>query len=131
MKEPKIRYGTKEAIDAIACQLHLPNESWMQDWAYIVADADQLSMYIDLYDRTSNDNERFVLMQMIIQATDNKKQESQLSDSDWQRVRRRLECNFELHEYTVFYWSCLEEDELEFCFHITPEIRDIWLRYQS
>ncbi|MEO0332863.1 MAG: hypothetical protein AAF223_14470 [Bacteroidota bacterium] len=87
MKEPKIRYRTKEAIDAIGCQLNLPNESWMQDWAYIVADADQLSMYIDLYDRTSNDNERFILMQMIIQATDNKKQESQLSDSDWQRVR--------------------------------------------
>lgn len=126
MKEPEARYGTTRAIDAIAKKLNLPNEEWMQDWAYIVAEADQLKSYIELYDHSTDDDEKFVLMKMIIQAADEKKREDQLLDDDWQSIEQRLRSNFVLHEYTIFYWSLLKED-LEYCFHITPKIRSLWM----
>ncbi|MGD1890171.1 MAG: hypothetical protein ACFB15_06185 [Cyclobacteriaceae bacterium] len=125
MQEPKFRSETREAIDSVAQKLNLPIEDWMQDWAYIVANEDQLKSYIDLYDRTVDDDEKFVLMQLIIQAADLRKQENQLSDADWQIIKQRLKTDFSIHEYTIFYWSQPEED-IEFCFRITPEIRSVW-----
>ena len=128
MKELKARYGTREAINSIAKQLDLPNEAWMQDWAYEVADADRINQYIELYDQTTDEDEKFVLMQMIIQAVDDKKSNNELTDEDWTKVEQRLMENFQLHEYEIFYWSQLEKDDIENCFFITPEIRNIWIQ---
>ena len=99
----------------------------MQDWAYEVADANRLNQYIELYDKLTDGDEKFVMMQVIIQAADDKKSDDQLTIEDWARVEQRLLSNFELHEYEIFYWSKMETKNKEYYFDITPEIRNVWV----
>jgi len=68
--EPTFRCGTRKAIDELAEELILPNDLTMQDWAYEIANPNDIDKYISHYGLTTDDDKKFVLMKIIIQATE-------------------------------------------------------------
>ena len=123
--EPAFRCGTRKAIDELAGELFLPNEMTMQDWSYEVANPDNIDKYISHYHLTTDDDKKFVLMEIIIQAV-----EDQHTAVFFQKyceiIKPILENDFKLHEYTLHYWACLDNENHADCWKITPLIRQIW-----
>ena len=49
-----------------------------------------------------------------------------LDEKTWRRIREHLKTEFALHRYTIFYWCCKGEENMEYCFYITPFMRELW-----
>lgn len=124
MIEPKFRCSTNEAILRIAKQLDLEYNSGMQDWEWEVANPKHIEKYITHYKTLTDDNEKFTLMEIIIQALTD--QDDEKLEKYWKEVKEFLKANFEIHEYSIYYWSCFENDDLEDCWQITPHMRSLW-----
>ena len=125
MREPKFRYGTKEAIEKLARELELPYNDYMQDWSYEVANPEDIEKYIKHYDLTSDEDEKFVLMEIIIQAVNDQADQKDFLKY-WDRISGSLKEDFRIHEYTVFYWSRLDSESPDEEFTISPNMRGIW-----
>jgi hypothetical protein len=128
VKRPKFRYGTNEAIENLAQELKLPYGDHMQDWSYEVADPADIDKYIDYYTLISDEDKKFVLMEIIIQATEYQDEEKDFL-KHWGRVSELLKNDFAIHEYTIFYWSSFDVKNLEDAWTITPYMRELWNRY--
>lgn len=124
-KEPKFRSETKEAINELAISLGLPNEPDMQDWSYSVADTERIDDYLALYRETMDSDKKFVLMQMIIQAV-NDQMEGRNSTTHLEILERILKEDFDIHEYTIFYWALLEDETFTDIWAIAPFMRELW-----
>ena len=125
MDKVKSRYKTSEAIDSIAKKLNLKYDKSCQDWAYEIADSTLIDKYYKVYDLLDNQDEKFVLMQTIIQATND------LIDSTgnldlWPRLEQKLIVDFQIHEHTIDYWSCFDSNNLNDCWVITEKMRDLF-----
>ncbi|HSY76811.1 MAG TPA: hypothetical protein VK890_08140 [Bacteroidia bacterium] len=125
MIEPEFRCATKRAIDELASELNLVNEPGMQDWEYEVAEPNDIERYITHYKKLTDDDKRFVLMEIIIQATNDQPDTAGFSKY-WNVIKPLLQNNFKIHEYSVFYWSCFDNKNIEDCFTITPNMRELW-----
>lgn len=123
--EPTFRCGTRKAINELAEELNLPNEKWMQDWPYEVVIASDIEKYIDHYETLVDDDKKFVLMEGIIQATEDQTTE-ELFLKYWERVKLILERDFNIHEFTIYYWACFDIENIEDCWKITPLMRQLW-----
>jgi hypothetical protein len=129
MTEPKPRYGTANAINKLAKELNLVNKNNMQDWEWEVAEAKDIEKYLLHYNSLIDEDEKFVLMEIIIQATTNQKEPDFIKYVS--QVISLLQENFNLHEYSIFYWSCFDSEELNDCWEISPFMREIWLRNRN
>jgi hypothetical protein len=125
LKGPKFRCGTTEAIENLAQQLKLPYEDYMQDWSYEVANPEDIEKYIDYYKLTSDEDEKFVLMEIIIQAVNDQGHEKDFLKY-WDKIKGSLKEDFRIHEYTVFYWCRFDSGHAEEEFVISPRMREIW-----
>ena len=123
--EPTFRCGTRKAIDELAEELNLRNDLTMQDWSYEVANSNDIDKYISHYGSTKDDDKKFVLMEIIIQAAEEQNTE-QLFKKYCETIEPILEINFKLHEFTIYYWACFDNENLEDCWKITPLFRRIW-----
>ena len=128
IKQPTPRYWTSEAIQQLADTLGLPNTPNMQDWPYEVARAEDIQVYLDLYDRLEEEDQKFVLMDMIIQATEEQPTDALLA-SYWQEVKKRLEQDFAIHEYSIHYWcNFAEGDDLVDNWRVAAFMREVWMK---
>ena len=125
MIEPKPRYGTKKAIEELAKELNLQHEESMQDWPYEVANPDDIEKYIAHYQLTSDEDKKFLLMEVILQATNDQNQRTDV-EKYWNEIKQLLIDDFLIHEYSVFYWSCFKDKNLDNCWTITPYMRQLW-----
>jgi hypothetical protein len=125
MDEPTFRCGTSKAMNAVAAELNLLIQHWSQDWSYEVADPKDIDRYLELYIRTTDSDQKFVLMEIIIQALNDQDQEENFLKY-WDQVKLMLERGFKLHEYTIYYWSCVDDDKEEHTWAITPGMREVW-----
>lgn len=125
LKEPKFRSGTKKAIDELAIELNLPNDSGMQDWPYEVANPDHFDRYLRHYLKTADEDKKFVLMEMLIQAVNDQVDDKDFTRS-WTKLEPLLKKDFKIHEYTVYYWACLDNVDISDTWTITPKMRDVW-----
>ncbi len=66
-------------------------------------------------------------MEMIIQATADQREVNYFLGY-WLETKKRLLRDFALHEYTIYYWACFDNDNLEDCFVITPYMRELWFK---
>lgn len=126
MIEPKPRYGSKKAIDKLVKELNMPHDNWMQDWPYEIANPDEIDNYINHYRTITDEDEKFVLMQAIIQATEDQDNQELLLKY-WNTIRHFLEENFNIHEYTIHYWCCFDTENIEDCWKISPLMRALFL----
>jgi len=123
--EPEFRCATKKAIDELAAELNLVKGPTMQDWEYEVAEPDDIEKYIAHYKVLTDDDKKFVLMEIIIQATTDQPDASSFTKY-WNIIKPLLQQNFKIHEYTIFYWSSFDNKNIEDCFTITPNMRELW-----
>lgn len=123
--EPTFRFAQTNAIKELADELHLPYNTSMQDWSYEVSNPNDIDSYISHYQETTDDDKKFVLMEMILQAIVDQDTEEQLLFY-WGKVSPILTDDFRIHEYTVYYWKKLTEIHFENCKTLSPLLRTIW-----
>ncbi|MCU0415126.1 MAG: hypothetical protein MUE91_12130 [Ignavibacteriaceae bacterium] len=123
--KPTFRCATRKAIDELAVELNLPNDPTMQDWSYEVSNPNDIDKYISHYNLTTNDDNKFVLMEMILQAIVYQSEEQQLLIC-WEKVKPILTDDFKIHEYTVHYWKDLAHNNFENCKTLSPLLRQLW-----
>jgi len=123
--KPNFRCGTRKAIDELAEELNLPNEKWMQDWPIEVMVPSDIEKYIEHYEKLTDEDKKFVLMEGILDVTEYQPTE-ELFVKNWNRVRQFLEKDFTIHEYTIYYWACFDIESIEDCWKITPLMRQLW-----
>jgi hypothetical protein len=120
---PPQRWETTAARQQIASKLGLPYHDVMQDWPWEVASPDHLQDYLKLY-TSSSDDERVVLMEMMLQATTDQ-EEPVLLERAWYQVKKLLDQNPALHAWSVHYWCCWGASE-EGYFEVTTYLRAWW-----
>lgn len=125
MKVPAFRCASQNAIQILAAAFKYPYASDMQDWEYEVATLSDIEKYFEKYTSATDDDIRFVLMEMIIE-TSNQTEELDWITVFWPRVVLLLKSNFDLHAYTIYYWSCFDNDNVEDGFYITAYMRTLW-----
>lgn len=128
--KPPFRAGTQKAIEELAAELNLPAGSYLQNWSYGAGDPDDIEKYITHYQVTEDEDKKFVLMEIIIQAIDDQSEKTKLTKY-WNEIKPVLKKNFKLHEYTIHYWSCFEAGNLYEEFEITPYMRQLWNEVMS
>ncbi|MDN3585105.1 hypothetical protein QWY86_00380 [Pedobacter aquatilis] len=123
--ESTFRFGTRKAKEELANELNLPFENWMQDWPYEVVIPDDIEKYIEHYVKLTDEDKKFVLMEGIIQATEDQVREVQFLKY-WNEIKYLLDNDFYIHEYTIYYWSCFDNENIDDCWRITPFMRQFW-----
>lgn len=124
------RFPTREAIDSLAKRFGLRNVPGMQDWEWQVADPARLDEFLGAYlSGGLSDDERFTLMETLLQCFEQTHQDLD-SDERWSRVMAALDAGIELHASTVWYWSCVDDEEPSGGFRITPLIRSVFERHR-
>ena len=95
----------------------------MQDWEWEVADSNRINEFLDAYENGQlTDDERFTLMETIIQSFEDL--EANMTQHEcWAKFLSLIEANINLHLYTVWYWSDLDES-----WKIMPFLRQIFDR---
>lgn len=129
IKEPKFRCGTKKAIDELVLKYKYPYADWMQDWPYEIADPKRIDEYFTHYFEQTDEDKKFSLMEILIQAITDIENESKF-EKYWSKLKKILFQDFDIHEYTVYYWSCIGED-LKDCWKITPSMRIFWFEIKK
>lgn len=125
MKEPKLRFVTNKAIEELTKGLNLIYDlDDYQDWEYIVGKPEDIDRYIDYYNSDIDDDSKFALMEIIIQAVEDQGEENSFLKYS-EIVQKILHLNFKIHEYTIFYWSCFDKENLRDCWKITPYMRTL------
>ena len=125
MKEPTARHPIRAAIDRLAARFDLANESWMQDWEVHVADPARLDAFLDTYEQEPlTDDERFVLMEVIIQSLEDSDLDIP-SSAAWARAKRCLLKDFEIHAYTIWHWGPFD-DPTSTDWRITPLMQGVY-----
>ncbi len=124
IKEPKFRCGGnwQELADLFDYKIGKHD----QDWTYTIVESKRIDDYIQAYDTTiTNDNTKFSLMEMIIQSLTEQKNE-ELMHQKWGKVKALLNKDFDLHEYTIYYWCCWDTEDIKDCWSVTPLMRSYW-----
>ncbi len=125
IQKPLHKCPTKRAIDELANELGLPNEPHMQDWEWEVANPLNVDKYIQHYFTLTDEDKKFTLMEIIIQAVDD--QEKTVNFSKYLGIIEPiLKNSFSLHEWSVWYWASFERDNLADCWLISPFMREVW-----
>lgn len=122
--EPKPRYATEYAMNKIAELLDIQRDITMQDWTYEIADSAKIDLYWTIYQSLQTEDERFTMMEILIQATD--ELEEKEFDKYWAKLKDCLLQEWQLHQFTIYYWCCFDVEDLEDCFFITEVMRKLW-----
>ena len=123
--KPIFRCGTKKVIEELAGELNLPNDFTMQDWSYEVTNPNDIDKYISQYLLTMDDDKKFVLMEMILQAIIDQPDEQQILIC-WEKVNPILIDNFNIHEFTIHYWKDLTDSNFKNYKTLRPLLRQLW-----
>lgn len=125
------RFPTARAIASLAARFDVPNGPHMQDWEWEIADSNRLDEYLTAYKSGElTDDERFTLMETIMQAFEDLPA-SLDSEPRWEETLMILDSNIDLHAYTVWYWSDLEDELGEESWRVTPYLRKLVERHKT
>lgn len=121
------RWATPAARRSLSHRFGLPHDPFLQDWEWEVADPSRFGEFLGAYESGDLDeDERFALMEILIQCIEDIGLSSVESSPEWRSVADLLRAHAGLHASSVQYWSCLGERELEDCFQVTGPMRAVW-----
>lgn len=112
--EPSFSCGTRKEIDELAEELNLPNKKWIQEWPIEVLIPSDIKKYIEHYEKLTDEDKKFVLMEGILDLTENQPSEESFVKY-WNKVSRFLEKDFSIHEYSIYYWACFTIEDIGNC----------------
>ncbi|GIO86781.1 hypothetical protein J25TS5_37130 [Paenibacillus faecis] len=120
-------FVTGEAIKNLRSKIEFPDDVPFQDWEYIVADSTRLSEFISYYESLElSVEEKFALMIVMVGSYNDAISEGEEQNAAWQKIRYFLINDVMIHWNTIMYWSLLEDEiDLEDCFAVTPQMREI------
>ncbi|WP_019637121.1 hypothetical protein [Paenibacillus fonticola] len=117
-------YVTKSAIEGLVKKIPVPDE-YSQDWEYEVADSSRITEFLYAYEKIElNKEERFTLMIIIISSFNDAIVEGKV-EANFSVIRYHLLQDINIHKNTIYYWSMLDEDDLENCYAVTSFIRGL------
>ena len=120
------------SISRLAERFHLPNNPSSQDWEVEVADFARVDDFLEAYsDPLFSDDDRFLLMELIVASLDDGLRAGSQLGALWSRTRRLLLGSVRLHAATLSYWACGNDDDPEHQFAITPLMRWVWRDVQA
>lgn len=130
------RYPTRAGRDALASRLGLVIDPFSQDWEWEVAAPEHFHRWLAVYhDELLSDDERFSLMEMLIQCVEDAMPAYGPSEeveelSQWQTVAALLRERPRLHASTIAYWSAFGQDDPEGQFRVSLPMRRVWATVQ-
>ncbi|MDP8051469.1 hypothetical protein QJU23_03390 [Pasteurella atlantica] len=122
--DPQFRCGTAKAIKELSIKFNYPCHKGMQDWAYEVANPKDIENYFSSYKEETDEDKKFVLMEMMLQALDEIENQEEF-DKNWRILKPIINQDFYIHEYTIYYWCFWGYKESD-CWEITLYIRELW-----
>jgi len=127
MEKPEPRYSGLAAQNALIEKFGWSHEGWMQDWPLEISAQINIRDCIEEYEGLTDSDEKFLLMTAILYALDDCADQQQFEYYGTQ-VSKLLLANFDLHKFTIYYWTLYEtspgsDDDV---FTITPLMRKIW-----
>lgn len=126
------RYPTKVGREVLAARLGMTTDTISQDWEWAVAAPEHFQRWLAVYqDVPLTDDERFSLMEMLIQCVEDKApvygpREQVEELSEWQAVAALLRACPRLHASTICYWSVFGHDDPEEQFRVSVPMRRVW-----
>ncbi|TQR39817.1 hypothetical protein C7Y47_01990 [Lysinibacillus sphaericus] len=120
-------YVTKSAIEGLVKKVKLPApDEFTQDWEYEVSDSSRITEFLYAYENIKlNKEEKFALMIIIISSFNDAIVEGKAEENSASLIRYHLLQDISIHKNTIYYWSMLDEDDLENCHAVTSFIREI------
>ncbi len=120
-------YVTKSAIEGLVKKVKLPApDEFTQDWEYEVSDSSRITEFLYAYENIElNKEEKFALMIIIISSFNDAIVEGKAEENSASLIRYHLLQDISIHKNTIYYWSMLDEDDLENCHAVTSFIREI------
>ncbi len=64
-------------------------------------------------------------MELLIQSNDEQSEILKFNHY-WLKLKTRLNNNFPIHEYTIYYWSAFDNEDFESTWNVTPYMRELW-----
>jgi hypothetical protein len=102
----------------------LPYDNAMQDWEWEAANADDFDQYLAAYTLAMPSDQRFSLMEMLMQSVEDSPDES-VFNNRWARIRSLLKNHSALHAQTIAYWACSDEVDVEQAFRVSRPMREL------
>jgi hypothetical protein len=130
------RYPTRAGRDALAVRLGLTIDPFSQDWEWEVASPRHFVKWLTVYrDEPLSDDERFSLMEMLIQCVDCKAQTFGRTDEveelpEWRAVATLLRERPRLHASSIAYWCVFGHDDPDQQFRVSVPMRRVWAAVQ-
>ena len=108
--EPEFRCVTKKALDELAIELNLREKipSWdaVAGYSYTPQNSKDVQEYLDYYYKLEDDDKKFVLIEMILDAIVEQTQKSDFYKY-WDQVKLLLIQDYVIREYINYYWQHL------------------------
>lgn len=130
------RCPTRAGRDDLAARLGLTINPFSQDWEWEVADPEKFDEWLSVYrDEPLSDDERFSLMEMLIQCVNDMVPAYGPADGikqppQWRAVAELLRERPRLHASSIAYWSVFGHDDPEEQFRISAAMRQVWRAVQ-
>ena len=104
-------------------------DSYEQDWEFTAGNSKHTEDYIDFYNEYPLTlRQKSDMINMILQGFNDLIEEGldmESIDQIWDRIKRILTDEKELHEQTIKYWSCLDLPLEEDRFYVSKFVREI------
>jgi hypothetical protein len=131
------RYPTKAGREALAARLGLTIDPYSQDWEWEVPEPRDFPTLLALYkDAALTDDERFSLMEMLVQCVEEvcpmyTPPEQVEQRPEWQAVAALLRARPHLHASTIAYWSVFGRERPDGQFVVSTPMRRVWADVQQ
>ena len=109
--EPKFRCVTKKALEELAIELNLreriPYWDSIAGYSYTPSNPEDLQQYLDHYSTLKDDDKKFTLMEMILDAIAGQSNENEFLNY-WDKLQPILITDYLIHEFTIHYWKDMD-----------------------
>jgi hypothetical protein len=127
---PKEKIGCSKATLELMEELHVLKRKQHMS-SYLSNQIGFTNMLIDHYDSLKDTEKKFVLMKSIIYSTIEIGIKKEMR-SIWEtRIKDRIVSDFDIHEYTVFSWSCFNNSNHYTSSSSCPYMCEIWRERQK
>lgn len=107
----------------------LPPGKYDQDWEFTAGDSCHTEDYIDFYCESSlTIRQKSDMMNMIIQGFNDliaEEMDMNSLDKIWNRIKRILIAEKQIHAQTIVYWFCMDTELEEDRFYVSRFIREL------
>jgi len=126
--KPKFRCSTKQALDELAIELNLreriPCWDSVAGYSYTPSNPKDIEQYLDYYSTLEDEDKKFVLMEMILEANVEQADETEFRKY-WESVKPLLIKDYSIHEYTIYYWKDMTAQNFENCKFLSAKFQEL------